>query len=218
MGKEKYQNKGLTPARNIVAAFDFDGTLTTRDSLLPFLTYSFGYRRVIFGLLTLLPTFIRFKVGSLGRQQTKEAILTKFLRGLSHTAVQALAQAFALNKLDSLIEPAALEKLIWHQRSGNRCIIISASIETYLMPWAHRHGIADVVASRVEVDSKGVLTGRLAGNNCWGAEKVRRLHALLGDRASYTLYAYGDSRGDQELLNYADYPFFCSFSECQQKP
>lgn len=218
MGKEKYQDKGLTPARNIVAAFDFDGTLTTRDSLLPFLTYSFGYRRVFFGLLVLLPKLIKFKVGALGRQQTKEAILTKFFQGLSHTAVQALAESFALNKLDSLIAAAALEKLQWHQRSGNRCIIVSASIETYLLPWARRHGIADVVASRFEVDKKGLLTGRLAGNNCWGAEKVRRLYALLGDRASYTLYAYGDSRGDQELLNYADYPFFCSFTECQQKP
>lgn len=211
MGKEKHRDKGLTPARNIVAAFDFDGTLTTRDSLMPFLTYSFGYKRVIFGLFTLLPTFIKFKMGSIGRQQTKEAILTKFLQGLSHAAIQALAEAFAINKLDMLIKPMALEKLIWHQRSGNRCIVISASIETYLLPWARRHGIDDVIASRLAVDSKGLVTGRLAGNNCWGAEKVRRLDALLGDRASYTLYAYGDSRGDQELLNYADYPFFRSF-------
>jgi phosphoserine phosphatase len=35
-------------------------------------------------------------------------------------------------------------------------------------------------------------------------EKVNRLKELYPERETYHLMAYGDSRGDKELLDYAD--------------
>ncbi|MCU1390542.1 MAG: Phosphoserine phosphatase, partial [Ilumatobacteraceae bacterium] len=45
-------------------------------------------------------------------------------------------------------------------------------------------------------------TGRMAGDNCRGPEKVRRLRAWLADHqlTDAELWAYGDSNGDRELL------------------
>jgi HAD superfamily phosphoserine phosphatase-like hydrolase len=88
---------------------------------------------------------------------------------------------------------------------------VSASIDLYLRPWAERYGFEEILASTLEVDSKGNVTGKLKGKNCCGVEKTKRLTNYLGPKETYQLYAYGDSLGDQELLALADYPFYRSF-------
>ena len=77
-----------------------------------------------------------------------------------------------------------------------------------MRPWALKTGFDDVIASHLETREDGRITGNLLGENCFGIEKVRRLEALLGPKSGYTLYAYGDSRGDRELLSSADYAYY----------
>jgi len=89
-------------------------------------------------------------------------------------------------------------------------VLASASLELLLEPWARAAGVDDVLATRLEVRD-GRLTGRLAGPNCYGPEKVARLEALVGDLAGVELYAYGDSRGDRELLAAAQHPVYRPF-------
>jgi HAD superfamily hydrolase (TIGR01490 family) len=110
--------------------------------------------------------------------------------------------------LPGLLREEALQRLAWHRRQGHRCVVISASLGVYVQPWALQAGFDEVIASRLETTADGCVTGKLAQGNCYGAEKVRRLEALLGDRAGYTLYAYGDSRGDRELLSLADHAYY----------
>jgi phosphoserine phosphatase len=65
------------------------------------------------------------------------------------------------------------------------------------------------LSSRLSLDAQGCVTGKLLGSNCWGIEKVARLQDWLQrPRNTYTLYAYGDSRGDLELLAAADHPYY----------
>lgn len=189
-----------------IAAFDFDGTLTDRDSLVPFLFYRYGRPKTYLKLILLLPSFIAFLVGLLSRQQVKERILTSFFQGTSMQTLRESALGYANTKLDKFIKPDTLQLLRWHQQQGHRCIIISASPDVYLIPWAEKEGIKDVISSRLEVTPEGKITGRLIGKNCWGPEKSRRLLELLGPKKDFYLYAYGDSRGDRELLALADSP------------
>ena len=105
-----------------------------------------------------------------------------------------------------------MQRLAWHRQQGHRCVVISASLELYLRPWASTVGFDEVLGSRLEVLDNGRTSGKLLGENCFGPEKMRRLEALLGPREGYTLYAYGDSRGDKELLSAADYAFYKSFT------
>ena len=88
---------------------------------------------------------------------------------------------------------------------------ISASLALYVQPWALKAGFDDVIATHLETLEDGRISGKLAGKNCFGIEKIRRLEALLGPRNGYTLYAYGDSRGDRELLSSADYAYYRKF-------
>jgi phosphatidylglycerophosphatase C len=91
-----------------------------------------------------------------------------------------------------------------HKRRGHRLVLVSASPALYLTVWAARAGFDAVLATELEFRD-GRFSGRLASPNCWGPEKVRRLQQWFGDARTQVLYAYGDSRGDREMLALADH-------------
>ena len=193
-----------------IVAFDFDHTLIDRDSLLPFLYYHSGIVKASFNLFLLTPAFVQFLLGISSRQTTKEKILTKFFKGIPLDKLQGIGEKYAEEELDRYIKPEALEKVKWHKEQGHRCIIVSASLDFYLAPWAQRHGFETALSS-VLATNEGIVTGLLKGKNCWGPEKVKSLLHYLGPKENFLLYAYGDSQGDKELLALADYPFYCCF-------
>lgn len=198
--------------RPIVAAFDFDGTITTRDSLLPFLLYASGKWKTFSKLLFLSPALLGYSLNLLSRQEAKERTLKNFFSGKPLKELQATAKAFAHSEtLKRLIKKSALERLQWHKNQHHRCILVSASIDLYLEPWTQLMGFDDLLCSNVEIINDQTISGRLSGLNCRGEEKIRRLETLLGPKDSYILYAYGDSSGDKELLQLADYPFYRVF-------
>lgn len=192
----------------VVAAFDFDGTITYSDSLFPFLQFTSGIWLTYAKLFLELPALLGFLGRIIPRQMAKERVLSRFYRGMPIALLQEQGKSFAQGPIRNLLRPEAMRRFEWHRDQGHRCVLISASIEVYLHPWAKMIGFQDVICSKLEVDGEGIVTGRLNGGNCWGKEKVRRLENLLGNREDYVLHAYGDSRGDKELLEAADYPHF----------
>jgi HAD superfamily hydrolase (TIGR01490 family) len=198
--------------KTTVAVFDFDKTITVCDSLVPFLIDLEGPWKTFAKLSWLLPSFIAFGLGNLPRQTVKEKILTSFLKDMPLTLLQERGRQYAQHNLNRLVKAEAIERLKWHQQKGHRCILVSASIDCYLMPWAQQHGFSDALTSILETTAENNVTGKLRGKNCWGEEKKRRLTELLGPKEQYVLYMYGDSQGDQELLEMADYPFYRKFS------
>jgi HAD superfamily hydrolase (TIGR01490 family) len=192
----------------VVALFDFDGTITTRDSLLPFLFFLRGIWGVFRIGCSTLPHLLGFLFGSTSRQTVKEAILSGAFAGKTPSELSEVATRYAHTRLESLVRKEAIEKIRWHQQQGHRCIVVSASVSLYLLPWTQQWKITDLLCSELAVDASGRYTGKLVGKNCWGPEKVKRIEALLGDPKSYYIYAYGDSRGDREMLAIADKPFY----------
>lgn len=194
--------------RPIIAAFDFDGTLTYRDTLIDFLFFVVGPFKTIFYLLLQVPTLLAFVFGMVTRQQTKERILEQFFEGMPLEELKKKGKAFAKERLFRRLRPEGLLRLQWHLHKGHRCILISASLDVYLEHWAQFTGFHDALTSRLAADDEGKVTGKLVGLNCRSEEKVRRLKDLLGSLDNYQIYAYGDSKGDKELLEVADYPFY----------
>ncbi len=192
----------------VVAAFDFDGTLTRRDTLLPFLLYKLGAATVVRHAIVLSPTLAGYGLGLIRNDVAKERVFIQCLAGMRMDELQQEGERFASYVMPGLLRQEALQRLEWHKQLGHRCVVVSASLELYVQPWALKAGFDDVLASRLETLEDGIITGNLLGNNCFGIEKVRRLEALLGARNGYTLYAYGDSRGDKELLSGADYAYY----------
>lgn len=193
-----------------VAVFDFDGTITRRDSTAAFCLATVPARRLVPSLLRLSPLLAGYGLGLALRDKTKESLLTAFFAGVEDDELRDRASTWAARELPRLVRPAARERIRWHQRQGHRVVLNSAALTILLEPWARAEGIDDVLATRLEV-CDGRLTGRLDGPNCYGPEKVERLRALLGDLADVELYAYGDSRGDRELLAAAHHPAYRPF-------
>lgn len=191
----------------VVAAFDFDGTLTHRDSFLPFLRALAGDRVYAQRMLGLAPVLLGYGLGLVKNHHAKARVLAAFLSGQDVQQIQQVAQEFATRQLPGRIRASALTRLRWHQQQGHRCVIVSASLECYLRPWAQSVDVDEVIGSQLAMAGDS-YTGQLAGANCYGAEKPRRLLELLGERDAYTLYAYGDSKGDRELLALADFAYY----------
>ncbi|CDR34374.1 HAD-IB family hydrolase [Criblamydia sequanensis] len=199
--------------KETIAAFDFDGTITTRDSLLPLLFFSNNISVTLLKLSLLAPYFLLFVLGLYSRQKTKEKILTSFFKGKTKEEMQLLGESYARSKLPSLVKKEALEKISWHASQGHRLFIVSASIDCYLTPWAKEKGFEGVISSKLDYDEQGRVKGTLLGQNCWGEEKVKKLfNAIQQDPSSVILYAYGDSKGDQALLNKANYSYYKKFN------
>jgi phosphatidylglycerophosphatase C len=123
---------------------------------------------------------------------------------------QAEAAQLAARIVDGGLRGDTSARLAWHRQEGHRVVIVSASYEQYVRIVGEHLGVDEVLATRVEFDRTGRCTGRLAGANCRAGEKVRRLSdwmkAVGVERSTTTIWAYGDSKGDRALLDFADHP------------
>lgn len=198
-----------TPNKKIIAAFDFDGTITKYDSLLFFIWYSVNMFKLSFGTLKMLPTLMLYKLKIIPNYKAKEKLFGMFYRNLTLTAFDDLGVRF-IPQLNKMIKPEALKRLDWHRQTGHEIVIISASVENWIKPWAKANGINTVLATQIEVKNQK-LTGKFLSKNCYGAEKVNRLLSQFPNKNEYELYFYGDSNGDKELLAIADHPFYRKF-------
>jgi HAD superfamily hydrolase (TIGR01490 family) len=193
----------VSTASRTVAAFDFDGTLTRHDTLLPFLLRLRGRTAVASAVLGASPVLLRTAAGRDSRQRAKEALLTRTLRGWWLEELRAPAEEYARHVVEHELRADRVARLRWHLAQGHEVLLVSASPELYVAPVGRLLGCSAVLASQLEVDARDRLTGRLFGDNVRGPEKERLLRQWLGD-APVFLYAYGDSDGDAQMLAMAD--------------
>ena len=185
-----------------VAVFDFDGTMIHGDSFLPYLARVRGRRPVAVALGRRAPHLAAMIAGWRERDALKEEVLAELLAGVPLDHATAVAKAY-VPRLEQRVRLNVLKRLRDHQTQGHQVVIVSASPLVYLKPFAERLNVDAVLATELEVSADGRFTGRFVGRNCRGSEKVARLRAWLDDRP-VRLYAYGDSGGDRELLEFAD--------------
>jgi phosphatidylglycerophosphatase C len=191
----------------VVAVFDFDGTLSPRDNVLPFIRAAAGTIRLLRGLVAAAPRLTIALVSDRGREPAKAALVRHTLKGYDADELAARGERFAELVVQRHLRPEVVERVEWHRRHGHELVLASASFSVYLEPVGRHLGFAAVLATELEIGKDGGLTGNLAGHNVRRREKVRRLDAWLGDRPAY-VWAYGDSRGDHELFERADRPIW----------
>ena len=198
-----------------VYAFDFDGTLTTKDTLLEFIRFTRGNTAFLFGFLLFSPLLVLMKLKLYPNWKTKQQVFSWFFKGMLIDDFKHLCTEFALHN-KQLLRPKGMKAIKKAIEEGSQVVIISASIDNWVRPFFDEMGNnIIVVGTKIEVNNNH-LTGKFTTNNCYGVEKVRRLQALSPQRETYTLIAFGDSRGDKELLAYANQGFYKPFRESQE--
>ena len=204
-------------ARPVVAAFDVDGTLTTRDCVTPFLRRVAGRRLLRMALerpIALLSALVRRD-----RDALKELACSS-LEGLDGAALDRFGVQFAKEVITPRLRADTSARLRRHRDLGHTVILASASLDPYVVPLGRLLEVDDVVCTLLGRDRDGRLTGELAGANCRGPEKARRVREWLADAGlgDAVLWAYGDSAGDRELLALATHPVWVRRTELVPEP
>jgi phosphatidylglycerophosphatase C len=192
-----------------IVAFDFDGTLTVSDSFTAFLRWRAGAGGWFLGLAKMAPDLAAY-AGHRNRGRLKAASVKEFLRGVPRVQLEEDAEAFAGQVWPGFLRYDALACWKdWGARGAYR-VIVTASPETTVAPFARRLGAEALLGTPLVFDADDRVTGAFASPNCRGEEKVRRLRAAFGEDMKLAA-AYGDTTGDTEMLAIAEEAGFRRF-------
>lgn len=188
-----------------VAVFDLDGTITYRDTLVPFLLHVLARRPLRALRLWPLPwTLVRFALFR-DRGVLKESLIRYVLGGLDRRAVAAHVESF----LDRLwvrgLRPGALEAIERHRRAGDRLVLLSASPNVYVPRIGERLRFDEVACTDVRWDGD-VLHGYLETPNRHGPEKRRVVEALRAEWPGTPFAAYGNAASDLDHFVVVELP------------
>lgn len=186
---------------NSIAFFDFDGTITRKDTMIELVKYAKGNINYYKGLLLLSPWLAGMKLGLVKNSKAKEKLLTHFFKGTPLDEFNNICKQFSKKIIPDLIRPDAYESILAHKQQGHDIVVVSASAENWISTWCIENNI-QYLATKLEVKAN-LITGLLSGNNCNGIEKVNRINQLVDLSTYKSIFSYGDSSGDKEMLELA---------------
>jgi phosphatidylglycerophosphatase C len=189
-----------------LALFDFDGTITNKDSLFDFILFSMGKATIITGLLILFPVLILYKLKIISNWKAKESVLSYFFKGWSISSFNEAASKYSNERIPFILRSNAIDRLNYHVLQKDKIVIVSASVEAWLEGWCMQNGF-DLIGTKMEIID-GRITGKLLTRNCNGVEKVSRIKEKYLLKDYKKIYAYGDSGGDMPMLGLADEKYY----------
>ena len=199
--------------RKKIHVFDFDGTLTTRDTLLLFIRFVKGGWALWLDMLLYAPLLVLMKLRLLDNGRVKERVFSHFFRGTRESTFDYWCELFA-DICSDIIRPEGMAAIRKALADGDDVFVVSASIDRWVRPFFMQTDrssgeliagseIASIVCTEIEIVD-GRLTGRFSTPNCYGKEKVHRLRQAVPDLHDYDeIIVYGDSRGDAALFEIA---------------
>ncbi|MEO5594857.1 MAG: HAD-IB family hydrolase [Chitinophagaceae bacterium] len=192
-----------------IAFFDFDGTITTRDTLLEIIKFQKGNFKFYLGFIINSPFIIAWKAGIISNQAAKERMLQYFFGKLPVNTFQQRCDEFAANKIPELIRPKAMHEIATLKASGAEVVIVSASAENWIQQWCSMNDL-QLIGTKLQVKND-LLTGKIENFNCHGQEKVNRINAAFNLSLYDEIYCYGDTKGDKPMLRLATFSFYKPF-------
>lgn len=189
-----------------LALFDFDGTITTRETFVDFIHLAVPPRRLLLGKILLSPLVIGYKLGLIPVHALRRAVASIAFHGMTQNAAESAGIKFANEFLPTVIREHAIEKLQWHKAQGDTVVVVSGGFDLYLRHWCQHHGV-ELICSGLEIKN-GKLTGRYLGKQCVGREKTRRIREHYDIKSFAVVYAYGDTREDLDMLSIADKKYY----------
>lgn len=192
-----------------IAFFDFDGTITTGDSLLELIKFIKGKRSFYTGFILNAHWVVAYKLNLIRNDIAKQRVLTYFFSGMSEFIFQEKCDLFIKLKLPDIIRAAAITEIEHLRKDGFEIVVVSASGENWIRKWSDRLSL-ELVATRLAVEN-GLITGKIEGKNCYGIQKVVCIMEKWNMSDYKEIYAYGDSPGDRPMLSLATKSFYKPF-------
>jgi HAD superfamily phosphoserine phosphatase-like hydrolase len=202
--------KNSIDSKKKLAFYDFDKTITLKDTLIDFVIYSLGINLFLRNMVIVLPYMFLAKFGMISRSKLKLIFLNIYFKTINYDTFLKLSFDYS-NRIDDIINCNAMNSIQSHLENGTEVIIVSASCEEWIKPWAKKNGINKVISTKLRYD-KSLKKYFYENPNCNGIEKLNRIKAEYPELNNYEIYAYGDSRGDKNMLSIATYKFYKSFN------
>lgn len=197
--------------KTALALFDFDGTISNKDSFVAFMKFTHGTPVFVFRMAMGFLTFFGWKIGLVKSHYTKVKALRSFYKGWTEERMTEARKSFTESIIPNILFAKAIERIKWHQAEGHRVIVVTASCDAWLGDWTKQMGL-EILCTEMELKN-GVYTGELSKPNCRGTEKVNRVKQHLNIENYSEIYAYGNDHGDNQLLAMADHPHFREFED-----
>lgn len=181
-----------------LAVFDFDGTITQKDTFIDFLVISFGRKRLFLTLLKYAFQGLAYAIGIYPNYKYKELIFSAYFKGKTEDFANKLGEKYAKERIPKICYPQALECISSHRIQGHDLILLTASPAFWIQAWSDPLGF-DIIPTKFETNN-GVFTGKIEGKNCYGKEKISRLNDKYDVTAYAESYGYGDSKSDMYFM------------------
>ena len=191
-----------------IAFFDFDGTITYKDSTINFIRFIKGNTKFFIGIFLLSPFLLLYKLNIISNNAIKNIIIKYYFKDMSIEYFRQMAEKFSLKYIDDIVRDKAIKRIKWHKEQGHTVVIVSASIDLWLKPWCYRNNI-NLISTKLE--TKNSKISGICDKNCFGSEKVNRINREYNLSNYDYIYAYGNSKGDYEMLKIADEKYYKPF-------
>lgn len=190
-----------------LALFDFDGTVTDKETMPDFIYAAVSPGRLRLGKIILLPLILGYKVKLVSGSAIRAAMCFFGFWRVSADELKTQGQRFAKDFLPTRLRADAMERIAWHKARGDTVVIVSGGLDFYLSPWCKEHEL-DLLCSALEQGRNGKLSGLYKGKQCVGEEKARLVQQRFNLSQFSRIYAYGDTPEDRQLLALADEAYY----------
>lgn len=195
-----------------IAFFDFDGTITNRDIFWDYLFYRLKNGLSPLKILYSFPFFTLYAIKVLNNEKAKQLIFSKIFKGENTDFFKGSVQRYYETDFKKRLKKDALTRIGWHKNCMHKVYIVSANFDLIVQQFAKEHAM-ELISTVLDIENN-IITGKFATPNCYGKEKVNRIKNAVSNLDSFTkIYAYGDSKGDREMLALATDPYFCYFKK-----
>lgn len=205
-------NSAPSDARRWVALFDLDGTLSWRDTFLPFLLgYTLRRPARWVRLLGLPAALLQYGLFAPDRGRLKSQVIRLLMSGETRPEVEAWADRYVAQlKQQRSFRAAALAVVEQHRAAGDHLVLLSASPDLYVPRIGRLLGFERTLCTEIKWRGSAAgsasdqLDGALMTENRRGEEKSRCLAWLRTQYAGLPVIAYGNSASDLPHLRQAD--------------
>lgn len=193
------------------AFFDVDGTITTHNTMLPFLHYC--VQNLNLSTTQYMAHYCyRLKLRWLASSQSRNALNALYYQqfnGMKTQDVLDLGKAWfelQLKQDQPFFNPKVVDALKTHQRNGLKIVLVSGGFPATIAPIATYLNVDDYLCVH-PVINHGLYTGKISGIQTIGQGKVLAIKTHYQDVLDFSAsHAYGDHSSDFPMLNLMGHP------------